>query len=109
MTLKPSGLLIMNTSLIDRESARKDIRILHVPATEIADALKDEAPDFRETKLASNSVIFGVLMGLNNKSFNEEEVKKIMSEFYTGTKARFVNLNMLAARRGFEYAQHSLR
>ena len=108
-TLKSSGLLIMNNSLIDRKPARNDIRILRVSATAIADNLKDEEPEFKDTKIVSNSVIFGVLMALNEESFNEEEVKKILKEFYTGTKARFIGLNMLATRRGFEHVRNLLK
>ena len=34
--LKPNGLLISNTSLIDRKAARKDIKVLHLPANDLA-------------------------------------------------------------------------
>jgi len=38
-TLKPGGLLVLNTSLCDRRPARKDVRVVEVPATDIASEL----------------------------------------------------------------------
>lgn len=38
-TLKPGGLLILNTSMCDREPSRKDITVVKVPATDTASEL----------------------------------------------------------------------
>jgi 2-oxoglutarate ferredoxin oxidoreductase subunit gamma len=38
-TLRPGGLLVVNTSLVDRRPERQDVRLLEVPANEMADRL----------------------------------------------------------------------
>jgi len=39
--LRPDGLLIVNSSMVDRKPHRSDIRIIEVPATHIAEELKN--------------------------------------------------------------------
>lgn len=38
-TLKPGGLLVLNTSMCDKEPSRKDVTVLRIPATDIANEL----------------------------------------------------------------------
>ncbi|MFH1454554.1 MAG: 2-oxoacid:acceptor oxidoreductase family protein [Armatimonadota bacterium] len=38
-TIKPKGLMILNTSMVNREVERKDIEVIKVPATDIASEL----------------------------------------------------------------------
>jgi 2-oxoglutarate ferredoxin oxidoreductase subunit gamma len=38
-TVKPGGLLIVNSSLIDRKATREDIEVMYIPANEIAEEL----------------------------------------------------------------------
>ena len=39
--LRPDGLLVVNSSMVDRKPHRSDIRIIEVPATHIAEELKN--------------------------------------------------------------------
>jgi len=39
--LRPDGLLIVNSSMVDRKPHRSDVRIIEVPATHIAEELKN--------------------------------------------------------------------
>jgi len=39
--VKPSGLLVINTSLIDREAMREDIKVIRIPANDVAEELGD--------------------------------------------------------------------
>ncbi len=40
-SLRPSGLLVVNSSMIDRKPHRSDIRTIEIPATHIAEELKN--------------------------------------------------------------------
>jgi 2-oxoglutarate ferredoxin oxidoreductase subunit gamma len=52
--IKTNGVLIVNTSLVDRNPERKDLRIVLVPANEIAEELGD--------KRLANLVMLGALL-----------------------------------------------
>lgn len=90
--VKKDGLLIINSSLIDRKSDRKDIEVLYVPANEIA--LRCGSPK------AANMVALGALIGkteiLKIESI-EETIKETFSE-----KEKIVNLNLKALREGYK-------
>lgn len=53
-SVKPGGLLIVNSSIIDRPIDRKDIRVVHVPANEITEKIG-------ENRLV-NMVMLGALL-----------------------------------------------
>jgi 2-oxoglutarate ferredoxin oxidoreductase subunit gamma len=55
-TVAPGGLLVVNASLVNRQSVRDDITQLAVPATELADEIGD--------KLLTNMVMLGVMLTL---------------------------------------------
>jgi len=40
-TLKPGGVLVLNTSMCDKEPSRRDIKVVKVPATDLASELGD--------------------------------------------------------------------
>lgn len=52
--VKSGGLLIINTSMVDRKATRKDIRVVEVAANEVAEKLGD--------KRMSNMVLLGALL-----------------------------------------------
>jgi 2-oxoglutarate ferredoxin oxidoreductase subunit gamma len=52
--VKPGGVLVVNTSLVDRDAKRKDIDVVKVPANEIAE-------EMGETRLA-NMILLGALL-----------------------------------------------
>ena len=52
--VKPGGVLVVNTSLVNREAKRKDIDVVKVPANEIAE-------EMGETRLA-NMILLGALL-----------------------------------------------
>lgn len=102
----PNGTLVMNKTLIDRTPSRQDIKIVQVPATEIADKLKDEVPGMPDTRVLQNSVMFGAILGLDHP-FNPEENKKRMlhalEHAYAGAKSKFIPANRLAMEKGQDY------
>lgn len=90
--VKKNGLLIINSSLIDRKSERDDIDVLYVPANDVA--IKCGSPK------AANMVALGALVGktgiLKIESL-EETIKETFSE-----KEKIVNLNLKALKEGLK-------
>ncbi len=52
--VKPGGVLVVNTSMVDRKATRKDIRVVEVDANAVAEKLAD--------KRLSNMVLLGALL-----------------------------------------------
>jgi 2-oxoglutarate ferredoxin oxidoreductase subunit gamma len=52
--VKPGGVLVVNTSLVDREAKRKDIDVVKVPANEIAEEMGE--------KRLANMILLGALL-----------------------------------------------
>ena len=92
----PGGMIFYDSSLIDREVKRTDVKAFGIPATQIAG----------EEGMATlaNMIIMGhVLQNHTELSFNgtEETVQKLVPP----TKAALVELNMKALTMGKEYKQ----
>lgn len=106
--LRKDGTLFMNSSLIPDEPSRIDIRVVKIPATEIADSLRglDSTKDIFDTRIVSNSVMFGTYLGIMEESFNEELVSTVFKHFLVDRKAAYIPLNLHAVKRGFEFSEH---
>jgi 2-oxoglutarate ferredoxin oxidoreductase subunit gamma len=103
--LKSGGTLFMNSSLIPEEPSRGDIRTFKIPATEIADSLRDTeiGAHIPDTKIAANSVMFGAYLGMMEENLNEDLVRAVFKHFLLDRKETFIPLNMDAAKRGYEH------
>jgi len=101
--LKPGGLLLMNSSLIPEQPIRKDIRVLKVPATEIADHLEAlKTPEILDTKIASNCVMLGAYLSTIGEELDREILKQVFQHFLTDRKAVYIPLDLFAVEKGFE-------
>lgn len=92
----PGGVLIINSSLIDKKSKRTDIKIIEVPATEIANELG-------EPKVA-NTVILGAFLEVTKAVSPDsviESLKKVLSE----RRQDLIPANKLALEKGAELAK----
>ncbi len=108
--LRMGGTLIMNSSLILDEPSRKDIKVVKIPATEMADELKNlQFVAMQDTRIAANSVMFGAYLALTEKRLDNELVNSVFAHFLTDRKSVFIPLNLAAVKRGFDYAQSVLR
>jgi 2-oxoglutarate ferredoxin oxidoreductase subunit gamma len=105
--LRKGGTLFMNSSLISDEPSRSDIRVIKIPATEIAESLRglDSTKDILDTKIAANSVMFGAYLGIMEEYLNKELVNSVFNHFLTERKTVFIPLNMHAVQRGFEFSE----
>ena len=96
--LQPGGLLINNSSLVDRESERTDIRVLAVPATELA----HEIGDVR----VANVIMLGALLG-STGIVEEGSILKALRKVLPERRHNLIPLNEQALRRGMELGSGS--
>ncbi|BBE30046.1 2-oxoacid:ferredoxin oxidoreductase subunit gamma [Tepiditoga spiralis] len=94
--LVKDGILILNSSVIDREPTRKDIKVIKVPANEIAEKL-----GFLKVQ---NMVMFGAYLEAT-KAVSLDSIKHALEHKLTGKKAKFIDLNMQAIKAGMEAAK----
>jgi len=87
-SLKPGGVLILNSSLIQEDPERKDVEVVSVPATNIAN-------DIGDVKI-TNMVLLGIYCELRKNIKKDDIVKHIPD--------RFVEKNLKAIEAGMNYA-----
>jgi len=106
--LKAGGTLVVNSSLVNQAPNRDDIKVLRVPATELAAGLKEFGPPGgRDTSIAANSVMFGAYLALTGEALQDElgAVKELFGHFFTDRKAAFIPLNARAVQTGYEFVK----
>ena len=92
--LKPGGLLVANSSLINRAAKREDIRFLAIPASDIAEELG-------ERRLTNIVLLGGLLANLPVISLNA--IDRALQAHLPVRHHRLLPLNMKAMRRGAEF------
>ena len=102
-SVRTKGTLLMNTSLIDRSPQRFDLEIVSLPATELADKMKEQNLGVTDTRVFQNSVSYGGLIAVEGQPFDKETVQKILEHVYAGNKSRFIPANLAAVERGYDY------
>jgi len=90
--VRPGGLLLINSSLINRETARTDLTVVKVPANEIANSLGNPR--------AANMVALGAYLGATG-AVAIAEVEAVVRETFSA-KPQLVDINLLALHRGVE-------
>lgn len=106
--LKKGGTLIANTSLVISPPARSDIRLVGVPATDLAASLREHSPEAgRETTIVANSVMLGAFLSLTGRDLKEElpTLQEVFGHFLTDRKAAYIPLNLTAVRTGYDYVR----
>ncbi len=93
-TVGKDGLLIYNSSLIGKKSERKDIRIIAVPANEIADELGNAR--------VANMVLLGTFIEATNL-IKTESVEKALRAVLSERHHNLIPLNMQALEMGRAY------
>ena len=102
--LTEGGTLFMNSSLILAAPERSGIRVVRVPATEIAADLKSlNLEGVGDSKIAANSVMFGAYLAVTGEPLSLDLMNRVFTEFLTGRKEVYVPLNMKAVQRGYDY------
>lgn len=93
--VSPGGLIVYNSSLISAEPTRTDVRVLAVPANDIANELGD-------TRVA-NMVALGAYLGVT-QVVNPETVLEAMKKVLPERRHSLIPLNRQALARGLELA-----
>lgn len=96
--VKPGGLLIVNSSLINVSSKRKDIDQLLVPANQMA-------VDAGNPK-ASNVIILGAFIGAT-EILKYKTVEQTLKD-KLGYKKEFLDVNLKLLKQGFDFAKKNL-
>jgi 2-oxoglutarate ferredoxin oxidoreductase subunit gamma len=97
--VKKGGVLVVNASMVNRDVARKDIKVVMIPANEIAHALGSER--------ATNMVMLGALLG-NLDLLSIEAVDAALENHLPERHKKFLPLNKKALRKGAEYKAEKL-
>jgi len=92
--VKKDGLLLINSSLVDKRASRKDIRVYEVPGSKIAEELGNP-------KIA-NIVILGALLKLTG-IVSPEKVMDSLRKVLGPSKERLIPLNRSALEAGASY------
>ena len=104
--LRPNGLILYNTTLVVGEVDRDDVKQFGIPATEIAEKLKDDVPaGAQDTKMFANAVMFGAFIELCAPQVGDDRIKESLKYFLAGKKGELVSLNHLALTRGREFVR----
>jgi len=95
----PDGVLVVNSSLVDRGFNRSDIRAVLIPANEIAESLGD--------KRMTNMVMLGALLGVL-PILPLTAVQKALEDHLPERHKRLLPLNFKALEMGAEVAQKEM-
>lgn len=96
--VRKDGLLLINSSLIDRTSERDDIRIVLVPANDIARELKNPR--------GGNMVALGAYIGCSH-AVPIDAVERVVRETFA-SKPQVIDSNIAALNRGFELGEKAV-
>jgi len=104
--LRPNGLIVYNTTLVGGEIDRDDVKQFGIPATEIAEKLKDDFPaGTQDTKMFANAVMFGAFIELCSPHVGDDRIKESLKYFLAGKKGELISLNHLALTKGREFVR----
>ncbi len=85
--VKPGGVILINSSIIDQPAKREDITVKNIPVNEIALELGNEK--------VANMVMLGALVRATGV-VSESAIEQVMKKTFTGSKAKLIGLNMKA-------------
>lgn len=90
-TVRPGGIVIADSSLIETKSARSDIDVYYIPATALASEMGKQS--------LANMIILGKLLSVMGE-FDEENIKTVLSKVIPPKKADMLEINLKAMQLG---------
>lgn len=93
--VQPNGLVIVDSSMVDSEIERTDVRVCKVPAT----ALTDTDPDLRG---GANIILAGKFLAESNFS-SKEMIRKAFEKIVPPHKSALIEHNLKAIEIGMNY------
>jgi 2-oxoglutarate ferredoxin oxidoreductase subunit gamma len=91
--VRPGGLMIINSSLVNSKPKRTDIKVAYVPCNKIAE-------EIGTTKIA-NMVALGAFAGLTG-AVSVEAITKALSKVFKRAKPEILEMNAKALKQGAE-------
>ena len=92
-TVKPGGLLLINSSLVSQEPKRKDVTVVKIPANDIAEKIG--------TIKIANMVMIGAYIKKTN-AVKLDSIIKSLSKVFTRAKEDILKKNQEALKKGME-------
>jgi 2-oxoglutarate ferredoxin oxidoreductase subunit gamma len=93
----PGGNIFVNSSLIDRQVGRKDVKVFYIPANNIA----EEAGSGR----ASNMAVMGALVAVT-EIVTIESLERSLPEVISKRNIKYNKINEVAMHMGYELVQN---
>ena len=93
-TVKPGGMIFVDSTLIGREVERKDVKAVYIPSTKLAQDMG--APNL------ANIVLLGKLLA-ETGIFSFETVRKALEKNTPAKRAHTIDNNMAALKLGADY------
>ncbi len=93
--VRPGGTVFINSSIVPDKVTRTDVRAVYVPCDAIAAELGNPK--------VSNMVMLGAYIGATG-ALKVETIEQMITEMFTGKKAKLVPLNLEALKRGIACA-----
>ncbi len=90
-TVKAGGTIFVNSSIISEKVTREDVRAVYVPCLDIANELGN-------AKVANMVMLGAYIEAMGN--LGTDTIKQMLVHMFTGPKAKLVDLNIEALRRG---------
>ena len=91
--VQPGGVLVINTSLVDRKAERKDIEVVYAPANEIAEEMGE--------KRLANMVLLGAFLQ-KMPVFSLDDVGESLGKHIPEHRRNLLDANLVAMKRGAE-------
>ena len=98
-TLMPGGLLLYNSSMVNRKPERTDVKLLEVDAT-------NAAHDIGNRRVA-NIIVLGAFLAAN-PVVGEDTIKKLI-EYQFKKKEELIRINVQAFEKGYELGKEGLK
>jgi 2-oxoglutarate ferredoxin oxidoreductase subunit gamma len=95
-TIRQGGVIILNSSLVDRDPSRGDVEVVKVPANDIAKELGSDR--------TINMIMLGAFVG-KTKITTLDSIMDGLTEIVKGKKASLMKLNRKGLDRGARYAR----
>ena len=96
-SVKPGGVLVVNSSIIDRKVQRDDVRVVYCDAAAIADSVKNPK--------GANVAILGAMMGADTDPVSVDKMVDAIKIELGERKMRFLDGNKAALAAGMEAAK----
>ena len=90
-TVVKGGTIFVNSSIIKEKVSREDVRAIYVPCLDIANELGN-------AKVANMVMLGAYIEAMGN--LGTDTIKEMLVHMFTGPKAKLVDLNIEALRRG---------